>query len=305
MTINLTDPANHPANGPLTVERITRVRDELQRTMFYANGGVMDHIVVDAIKALEELLVRRGGEPQVLPCPVFLDPGLRFGKGVKTQLLFDALKRRAEYYAGLDGMTPEQRTEHDAGIAEFKAMLNADGALTNEDAEIPATKFKPVADLYGITSPTGSETSFTFDAIEADDFIKGGWSVQEYVELERYQEAIVGDFRGNGSSSTKHFREISEPSTNFPALSPIDHGFRPDCECSGCIATAAICAELTLDCRCRACRPVTMTDMRFVVCPDCGNKRCPHANDHRNACTGSNEPGQEGSAYPAPPQEVR
>lgn len=57
------------------------------------------------------------------------------------------------------------------------------------------------------------------------------------------------------------------------------------------------------ECSCRTCRPVTMTDMRFVVCPECGNKRCPHANDHRNACTGSNEPGQEGSAYPAAPQQ--
>ncbi|HHA1730468.1 TPA: hypothetical protein ACOEMG_001917 [Enterobacter hormaechei subsp. xiangfangensis] len=57
------------------------------------------------------------------------------------------------------------------------------------------------------------------------------------------------------------------------------------------------------DCWCRTCRPITMTDMRFVVCPECGNKRCPHANDHRNACTGSNEPGQEGSAYPAAPQQ--
>ena len=56
-------------------------------------------------------------------------------------------------------------------------------------------------------------------------------------------------------------------------------------------------------CWCLTCRPVTMTDMRFVVCPDCGNKRCPHANDHGNACTGSNEPGQEGSAYPAAPQQ--
>lgn len=54
---------------------------------------------------------------------------------------------------------------------------------------------------------------------------------------------------------------------------------------------------------CRTCRPVTISDMRFVVCPECGNKRCPHANDHRNACTGSNEPGQEGSAYPAAPQQ--
>ncbi len=57
------------------------------------------------------------------------------------------------------------------------------------------------------------------------------------------------------------------------------------------------------ECSCRTCRPVTISDMRFVVCPECGNKRCPHANDHRNACTGSNEPGQEGSAYPAALQQ--
>ncbi|HGP0336987.1 TPA: DUF551 domain-containing protein [Klebsiella pneumoniae] len=55
-------------------------------------------------------------------------------------------------------------------------------------------------------------------------------------------------------------------------------------------------------CWCRACRPVVLNDMRFVVCPDCGNKRCPRANDHRNACTGSNESGQEGSAYQDTPQ---
>lgn len=95
-----------------------------------------------------------------------------------------------------------------------------------------------------------------------------------------------------------------------PAKSPIDHGYRPECECSGCKATARICAELSANssanpgCWCRACRPVVLNDMRFVVCPDCGNKRCPRANDHRNACTGSNEPGQEGSAYPAAPQEA-
>jgi hypothetical protein len=41
--------------------------------------------------------------------------------------------------------------------------------------------------------------------------------------------------------------------------------------------------------------PREMTEM--IVCPTCGYKRCPHANDHRNACTGSNERGQPGSAY--------
>ncbi|EMC3976695.1 DUF551 domain-containing protein [Enterobacter hormaechei] len=75
------------------------------------------------------------------------------------------------------------------------AMLQGADRPQNEPQNIPenipATQFKPVADLYGLTSPTGGETSFTFDAVEARDFIDGGWSCQEYVELERFQEAIT------------------------------------------------------------------------------------------------------------------
>ncbi len=37
--------------------------------------------------------------------------------------------------------------------------------------------------------------------------------------------------------------------------------------------------------------------MGMILCETCGNKRCPHATDHELACTGSNEPGQKGSAY--------
>jgi hypothetical protein len=44
---------------------------------------------------------------------------------------------------------------------------------------------------------------------------------------------------------------------------------------------------------------VVFGDMRMVLCPECGNKRCPRATDHRNACSGSNELGQAGSAYTA------
>ena len=75
------------------------------------------------------------------------------------------------------------------------AMLQGADRPQNEPQNIPenipATQFKPVADLYGLTSPTGGETSFTFDAVEARDFIDGGWSCQEYVELGRFQEAML------------------------------------------------------------------------------------------------------------------
>ena len=53
-----------------------------------------------------------------------------------------------------------------------------------------------------------------------------------------------------------------------------------------------------IKCWCETCRPITLgEDMRMVLCPTCGSKRCPRATDHRNACTGSNEPGQPGSSY--------
>ena len=36
---------------------------------------------------------------------------------------------------------------------------------------------------------------------------------------------------------------------------------------------------------------------KMILCEHCGNKRCPHASDHRLECTGSNAPGQPGSVY--------
>lgn len=70
--------------------------------------------------------------PETLPCPVHLEPGLKFGKGVRTQCMLEALRRRADYYAELEAMTPEQRAEHDAGIAEFKAMLENGKSVSTE-----------------------------------------------------------------------------------------------------------------------------------------------------------------------------
>ena len=54
---------NHPANGPLTTERLTHVRDVLQRNLQYSNGGSMDYIIADAVKAIDELLEVRKAEP--------------------------------------------------------------------------------------------------------------------------------------------------------------------------------------------------------------------------------------------------
>ena len=40
-----------------------------------------------------------------------------------------------------------------------------------------------------------------------------------------------------------------------------------------------------------------VTSSRMIVCPLCGNKRCPKATDHELSCTRSNEQNQIGSIY--------
>ncbi len=43
--------------------------------------------------------------------------------------------------------------------------------------------------------------------------------------------------------------------------------------------------------------PLGFTKRAFMACPDCGNKRCPRASAHWQACSGSNDDGQVGSFY--------
>jgi len=63
------------------------------------------------------------------------------------------------------------------------------------------------------------------------------------------------------------------------------------CECHRCIEEK----RLGQECDLLGWRP--LSSYRMILCPVCGNKRCPHAADHDLPCTGSNEPGQPGSAY--------
>ena len=63
MTINLTDPANHPANSPLAAERIERVIEALESSLKYRNGSTLDHFIADAVKGLRELREVRKARP--------------------------------------------------------------------------------------------------------------------------------------------------------------------------------------------------------------------------------------------------
>lgn len=149
------------------------------------------------------------------------------------------------------------------------AMLQGADRPQNEPQNIPenipATQFEPVADLYGLTSPTGSETSFTFDAVEARDFIDGGWSCQEYVELGRFQEATLQN--GNYPAQSDCC-----PEQNY--IAPAQDGESPVIPDGYCImplkltadngAKGALCGEFHVQYR--------------IVCQSCVGEGCEDCN---------------------------
>ncbi|HFY1085554.1 TPA: hypothetical protein ACIG0G_000503 [Salmonella enterica subsp. enterica serovar Typhimurium] len=269
---------NHPAHGPVSLDRLHQISEILSKASAQSDGGNLGYAMADAVKAIDELLSVR--------------------KMAAKEAVYQVLD---------DGSWTDYSKQQLEGLLESK----------------PSTLFRVVYPSPSLTQPVLVDEDDNFYSWFGREWEKyyqqNNYSLSAKKHLGAIAESAwfacrsamlqAGNFREIPDSSTNNCREISETSTNSPALSPIDHGYRPDCECSGCIATARICAELAVssqavpDCWCRTCRPVTMNDMRFVVCPDCGNKRCPRANDHRNACTGSNELGQEGSAYPAAPQQ--
>lgn len=60
------DPSTHPANVPLTEDRLIRVRDELAAAAKRSDGGNLGYMMADAAKAIDELLaVREAGQEPV------------------------------------------------------------------------------------------------------------------------------------------------------------------------------------------------------------------------------------------------
>lgn len=92
--------------------------------------------------------------PEKLPCSVELKSGLIIGNGCKTETLLTALRRRAEYYAKLEAMTPEEREKHGASIEAFKAMLPQPAPVDKEF--IPKNLDKALG-VVGVALPESKE----------------------------------------------------------------------------------------------------------------------------------------------------
>lgn len=234
--------------------------------------------------------------PDRLPCSVLLEPGLRFGKGIKTSTMLAALARRAVHESDLAALSPEERAEFQAGIEGFKALIaqpapvvpnglrlalsNAGIAAPESDEMLAATCQKHIQALVTWvrdrkpfqSAPVVPEEA-TPDSIEIlASARRRDHAVFQWDEDQRnaaadswnaFRAAMLQELKK--SAGTEAIRRSDEnvqvlhtkspaqsdccPAQNVvvPAQSPIDHGYLPECECSGCKATARICTEMAVN----------------------------------------------------------
>ncbi|MFY7224645.1 hypothetical protein ACOTX4_25285, partial [Enterobacter cloacae complex sp. IR5459] len=157
-----------------------------QSNLDYLNAGSDADVWPVSRTEMGDVLLYRSATPAPVYVPAAMemdddfDSSFEHGKAVGWNACRAAMLQGADV-----SLTHDGKNHHEDKLG----MVNHLGDVT-EKVE-PVTQIEPVADLYGLTSSTGGETSFTFDAVEARDFIDGGWSCQEYVELGRYQEALT------------------------------------------------------------------------------------------------------------------
>lgn len=57
---------NHPAHGPVSLDRLHQIREHLLHDTQYSNGGNRAYILADMLKLVDEVLAGRNAEPVVL-----------------------------------------------------------------------------------------------------------------------------------------------------------------------------------------------------------------------------------------------
>ncbi|EPR8112142.1 DUF551 domain-containing protein [Klebsiella pneumoniae] len=98
--------------------------------------------------------------PEVLPCSVLLEPGLRFGKGIKTSTMLAALARRAVYESDMAALSPEEIADFQTRIEEFKALIAQPAPVVPDGYVMVPMRLTAENGAKGALSGEFSETKF-------------------------------------------------------------------------------------------------------------------------------------------------
>lgn len=161
-------------------------------------------------------------------------PAITRSKNIADSWLSKGWYVQPLYIAKPVPVVPDARPSLNNGIVGFDEGWNACraamlyGAVPASQAyKLPQTQFKQVADLYEMQFDDGRTCAFHTDAQKAVQWLQAcdGNRVQEYVKLERLQNALSGNSPVTPDGWISRFEEMPDPSSEkrVCAFTPTNH----------------------------------------------------------------------------------
>lgn len=91
------------------------------------------------------------------------------------------------------------------------------------------------------------------------------------------------------TNTIEEFQKSKDWGARFLGSHLLQMDVKADCVCSRCLEGVSHLGW-------------PLAGLIMILCPQCGNKRCPKAANHQFKCTASNEPGQVGELKTAATQ---
>lgn len=171
-------------------------------------------------------------------------------------------------------------------VGRSTALADVTRAITELGVDVPTDALPLVMDIADMIAKADRESHATGreaglrEAAEACDAQAESWPESPeswFADPGMRHEAVTRRAHRNEAKScaAKIRRALAPPAAETPPAG-VGHALSLGVCCAACYRDGKHSAPF---------RPM-------ILCPKCGNKRCPRAGSHANACTNSNEPGQ-------------
>lgn len=179
---------NHPAQGPVSLDRLHQIREHLQHDTQYSNGGNRAYILADVLKVIDVAIAAFGAEPQRNPVLAYADSYRDMAeRGIESipvwSVITDLERNIAPLYTAPPAQVSVPFAIYEEGFEKALSVLNE----TLDDCGDSERGLLLALDKAGIE-------------VLSDDCCAS--ILQD------------GNFREIPDSSTNNCREISETSTN-------------------------------------------------------------------------------------------
>lgn len=140
---------NHPAHGPVSLDRLHQIREILSKAAAQSDGGNLGYAMADAVKVIDVAIAARNAEPQRNPVLAYADSYRDMAKrGVESIPVWSVITDLERNIAPLYTAPSAPVSVPDLKPVGF-LFVSDDGAVAYSPAGCPMKGFNLIGPIYG------------------------------------------------------------------------------------------------------------------------------------------------------------